>query len=330
MTIRSFPWDDLIRPDSVESYSSRLINVDSRWDIFWIVDLFGNVGILIECDYEHGKKYKPPSLKELETRIAHNSEVGTTITFLLKEANYTEVFFEFCIGLIQSLEEVSNSGEVERRAVSYLWNWYRFLRGESDGALSNELQRGLIAELVFLKDVLSVSLGWSHAINFWTGPFGNPKDFAWGKHAVEVKSHLNDARPVIKISSEYQLDNRDIELLWLFVLGFQRGKPGSEGAMTLTELVLDISDSLEDSHPELIENFYEHLFAYGFSFEQDYQDYHWTWSKPRIFEVAEAFPKIEASRLPQGITKVNYNLSLRACEPFEYDVSILEGMINVK
>jgi len=319
----TYPWDDLRPPQTVNSYTRRLIDEHSQWDTFWVVDLNDDVGLMIDCGNAKRPEMAAPELRELEVRLLSRDGDDLQILFLLRDNGFKSIFFEFCKGLHRHIEAESSIEDVAKEAVDYTWSWYRFLKGKRTEELSPEAQRGLIGELVFLRDYLVPRQSWKDAINFWSGPFGNPKDFAWGKSAAEAKTHLNDARPFIKISSEFQLDAQDINALWLFVLGFQRDSDAEDDAKTLTEVVADMISSLSSDAPELIEDFYHRLLACGYSPKHDYNKYHWRWDNPRLFRVTDGFPAIQSSGLPQGVSKVRYSVALTACEPFAADFSEL-------
>jgi hypothetical protein len=138
--------------------------------------------------------------------------------------------------------------------------------------------------------------------------------------AVEVKTHLNDARPFLRISSEYQLDTTDLASLWLFVLGFQRDATNGSESFTLSELVLEIINTISNTTPDSVEAFYNHILASGYSPKHDYSDYRWMWSNPRLYKVDVGFPSIQSNSLAAGISRVTYQIALSTCEPFKAEL----------
>jgi hypothetical protein len=325
----TYPWDNLKPPQAASSYTRLLIDEHSLWDVFWAVDINDDVGLMLDCGSLDRPSMEAPELRELEVRFLSREGDDLQILFMLRDDNFKSVFFEFCKGLHEHIGAESSIENAAVEAINYTWSWYRFLNGKRPEELSPEAQRGLIGELVFLRDYLVPRYSWEDAINFWSGPFGNPKDFSWGEFAVEAKTHLNDACPFIKISSEFQLDAEDISILWLFVLGFQRDSEDGEDSKTLTDVVSDIVSDLSSSAPKTLEGFYHHLLAYGYSPKHNYDKYHWRWNNPRLFRVKKDFPAIQSAGLLQGVSKVSYQISLPACEPFKTEFFELESeMLN--
>jgi hypothetical protein len=322
------PWDSLGIPTSRASFTTKLVDNNNKWDEYWALDYSGNLCLMVACPNIDFLSIKLPRLQELDVKLFTQANGENFLLFQLQDEEYRGVFHEFCLRLIQTVEDSKTTTELVKQALLYTWRWYRFLRGKQSEILSPEEQRGLMGELCFLKSILTNEYTWSEALEFWIGPFENPKDFVWGGFAVEVKTHLNVARPFIKISSEYQLDRQEFEQLWLVTQGFQKVSVDNSSGQTLTDLIDEIMDWLTENEPSAVENFVIHLSAYGFSFSHDYSEYRWDYGDFKVYEVSELFPSIQSPSLIEGIRDVRYKIALAACEQFEVSVDVIKERLN--
>lgn len=314
-----YPWNSLVSPKAESSYTRRLVDENSRWDTYWVVDTGGNAGLMFDCGNLGNPMIKTPKLKEMKVEYLSLASDNFQILFLLKDSNYKDTFFQFCNGLLDAIESKETVQQAAFEAIEYTWQWYRLLKGESPDILSPEAQRGLIGELIYLRDHLVPALSWKEALDSWTGPFGKPKDFAWNDTAVEVKTHLTDARPFLKISSEFQLDTLNPGKLWLFVLEFRKATDTDSSSRTVSELVTEIFEEINNNSPDVADSLNTHLLASGYSRKHDYSGYRWIWRNPVLFEVTEDFPAIRSAVLPHGVSNVSYQISITACTPFKVD-----------
>jgi len=106
--------------------------------------------------------------------------------------------------------------------------------------LSKEQQRGLIAELIVLKNLL-VNEG-SVALSLWKGPEGGLHDFVLNSCSIEVKSH-GALSKVISVSSLEQLEPLKDSILKLCCIGLMRNESG----MSLGEWVQEITSILPEN-----------------------------------------------------------------------------------
>lgn len=95
---------------------------------------------------------------------------------------------------------------------------------------------GLIGELLFLKDQLSKSIGFSEALKSWSGQELTHKDFSYGDTWTEVKTIRRSSQSV-RISSLEQLDSEyDGELA---VYALEKMSPEYKG-ITLNKLIVEM------------------------------------------------------------------------------------------
>src|SRR5260221_1171926 len=118
---------------------------------------------------------------------------------------------EFVLNLAADKERLQ--AEAFKRGIRH---WLKIHDQKIDDPLSEPKQRGLYAELWFLRKYAAEHLNWKDAIKYWEGPAGKDQDFYFPACRVEVKAVADDdedendmgsgAGQHIKISNEFQLD----------------------------------------------------------------------------------------------------------------------------
>ena len=182
------------------------------------------------------------------------------------------------------------------------------------GPLGPEARVGLFAELEVLKDWLIRSVGPEAAIKAWTGPKAAPQDFQAEGCAIEVKATRSSLPQRIKISSERQLETRNLNRL--FLVRFSVDEKPSQG-VTLPRAVLQLRSLLQSNPLELLD-FNNLLTRVGYHdhHESHYQGEEYAIRERFVYEVREGFPRIIESQLPAGLGKVSYEIDSGSCEPF--------------
>ena len=182
------------------------------------------------------------------------------------------------------------------------------------GPLGPEARVGLFAELEVLKDWLIRTVGPEAAIKAWTGPKAAPQDFQAEGCAIEVKATRSSLPQRIKISSERQLETRNLNRL--FLVRFSVDEKPTQG-VTLPQSVAKLRAQL-GSTPLVLLEFNNLLMRVGY---HDHHGPHYLGEEYAIrerfvYDVKEGFPRIIESQLPAGLGKVSYEIDAGSCEPF--------------
>jgi len=182
------------------------------------------------------------------------------------------------------------------------------------GPLGPEARVGLFAELEVLKHWLIAVIGPAAAIKAWTGPKAAPQDFQAEGCAIEVKATRSALPQRIKISSERQLETRNLNRL--FLVRFSVDEKPAQG-VTLPRAVLQVR-SLLQAHPLVLLDFNNLLTRIGYHdhHEPHYLGEEYAIRERFVYEVKEGFPRIIESQLPAGLGKVSYEVDAGSCEPF--------------
>lgn len=308
------PWEGL--SPSAASLLGRRVDPGHPQAWWWCVEPSGRYGLAL---YSVPPKELPPdlsSLKGLTVSIRQQSSDGTHFLLLLLESGTEwQLFHTLCMDLVESTSRSDTPGDAVDVAVTRLRRWRRLLsRGRSPG-LTDEEVRGLIAELLFLRDELVARVGIVAAIQAWAGPDGQPQDFAVEDRAFEIKSHLTSARQVVAISSLEQLESA-APLLFLVVQNLSIAQTDTAGSLSLAQLVSSIRTLAGAAGQDLVDRFNALLETQGYEDERKYAEVPYLESGRRYFRVDEGFPRIIRSEVAPEIPRATYALDVSLCERF--------------
>lgn len=317
-TTTDFPWDDLEIPRRRGEFVTKLISADvnpNRHRVFWARNWRDKPALLVEYGASTWVKMTLPSPSGITVRDA--PETGT-LTVELEEVGKeaSELFLEVCNDIVGTLQE--HPIEESRQAcILRLRRWSELLRPERK-RLSLERQKGLIAELAFLRDDMFATRGSGAALEGWVGPEGGKRDFAFGQVLAEVKSKRDSAHHEVKVSSEDQLSTNPSERLFLCVVEVN---PAPDGPEDCHEDTFTLKDAVEGAKGELTsplqrETLEVKLALAGYFDEDDYSDCRWSRGSVSYYEVRDGFPRLRPEDLAPGVSGVKYRLDLSYCADF--------------
>lgn len=180
--------------------------------------------------------------------------------------------------------------------------------------------RGLFAELWVGFVIFRELLDDESILGSWNGPFMADQDYQFPEFMLEVKSIYQTSRAV-QISSEYQLDGKNIYLAVATVL--DESKP-FDRSTTLPELISIIRARFRGK-PSLVEIFEDALAELEIDLSDAfYEDTHLICEQVRIYEVNEVFPRIVPDMLQTGITGVTYKIQLKELVEFERNLNSIQ------
>jgi hypothetical protein len=179
--------------------------------------------------------------------------------------------------------------------------------------LGIEAQKGLYGELYFLREHVLTHLG-TRGVLTWTGPRRAAQDFQFSRWAIEVKTSAVTLPTRIQIASEYQLDDSNLNALFLYYLSIEQSQIDSE---TLVDIVRSIRERLA-TDPVASEAFEDSLLDVGYldahAFLYSSSGFHIRGSS--FYMVTEGFPRITTKDLPQGVGDISYSISITECGKF--------------
>lgn len=323
--MKTDPWADLPIPSGSRQVSARRIDELARSGFYWARDPEGNYLLVLTFQGDFPHDVRLPQLKGLRIGVTDQG----ALLFRLEDPEQRDIFAELCRDIINAAGPAESDDVAIRTAVARTWRWYHLLKGESRSVLSEEAQKGLMGELLVI-ELLVRRIDPGTAVEAWTGPLGEPKDFEFaGGVSVESKALHGTEQPLIRVSSEWQLDTPDGGELFLVVSDIARGVEADTEANTLHDIVSRVRRMLVDRAPSAIDLFDSKLFMIGYRPEDDYSEYWWVSRGMTAFAVTEGFPCIAGGQLRDGVVKVLYAIEMAACRPFAIEIEHLLDRLEV-
>ncbi|MES0810352.1 PD-(D/E)XK motif protein [Roseibium sp. SCPC15] len=298
------PWANL------SENQARRVDGKGRFDFFWVRMPDSSPGLILRLAAITEEVRPLPKLKHVGIfyRVVEGSNCWC---IALSEPKHLDLFETLCRDVVSAGEQAADLQSAVNRAVRRAMRWHHLLRGGKQ-EMRLEVQRGLVGELAFLRELVNV-LGPAKAVEAWKGPFGTAKDFELPGFYFEVKARRSAAHSKIRISSEAQLMDIDDARLFLRVqdVDTSLGATGNN----LKDHVDRTATLFENDMAAL--NVWEQRLAES-PYDEDAVQFErgWHLGGVRLFEVVEGFPRI-VPPLPPGTEELAYSIRLDACAQFE-------------
>lgn len=313
MMSKRIPWDGIPTPSA--DLSVLRVSGATGIPIYWGRDPSAQCLLIMELNGDHAAQFRRDivSLHGIGIDLRNTDAAGRQRLILTLARHIdSDLFLGLCETLITNLKDVADPAAALAVALAHLKRWKAFLAGRNARLLSPEEVRGLFGELHILRTLYHETLPQVVAVDAWCGPDNSHQDFIFGNCAIEVKSLSGRERSTVRISSEDQLESLTEELFLLT----QRlsDMPDVEHTLSLNGIVTLIKGELMDA--EAIEQFMDKLAEVGYVPLAEYDTPCFVVSGAQGYRVTADFPRLIRSRLPQGVTKVTYDLMLEDIEPF--------------
>lgn len=310
----SNPWQDIDKPSN--DFNVRLVSEAHPLSLFWGRDTQGRYLFIYDLEAENAPERKSLlKLSGITLDVARDGDRAKLVLMLNETGNW-ELFLSLCSDLIRATSSVDDHGIGANVFLRRLSRWQKFLKRIHPGVLSPEAVKGLIGELLFLKERVASEFGWETAVTSWKGPEGYPQDFAIHETAVEVKCQSGGSSPSVKITSAEQLLPQLPEG-YLVVYTISTADSEDTEGFSLNEFVEKIRDQLEVAPEPTMERFEELLFLANYTMREEYDEPKFKRIAAKCFQIRDDFPRIRLSSIPSGIERVSYSLKLEPCEPYK-------------
>jgi len=310
--LEASPWDEIVVPNA--DFNVRQVRVDTIVPCFWGRDAFGACLFIVELQGDHSSRYRKSmvTVKGVDADL-RASDMGRQNLVLTLEKHVNRDLFEgLCRSLVFALKRATDSASSLEISLAHIRRWKAFLSGRGQ-YLTADAVRGLFAELVFLEELLYRGMPNHNAVEAWLGPERSHQDFIFGNTAVEIKSLSGKERSSVRISSEDQLESVNDDLfLRIYRLN---SISDAQGARSLNELISSVQARLGDT--KALEIFERKLVAFGYAPLPDYDEPRFVISDVNSYRVMEGFPRLIQAQLPEGVTKVAYDIRLETIAKFE-------------
>lgn len=294
----------------VVDHTYQRIDSEYKVNIFLGYTDEGNMSMVIT---EYGNKVLVKSTKLIEVSLKKREDEKMALSFDLLDNSYKSLFLLFCNDIIVVCERAGSQMAIS--AALSRWKYWKEMFGKKrSGILEKHEIKGLIGELIELKDHFITEYGESVAVKSWMGPLMGHKDFEINNTWFEIKT-VNENAVLVNISSLEQLDSESDG--HLVVIRLEDASPVSDLAVNLNRMVLSITESIKD--PEVLDLFRIRLDNMGYVPNDEYDDICFVYKGRQSYAVKEGFPRLTRSDVSESIGNVEYSIVLNGISGYRED-----------
>lgn len=266
-------------------------------------------------------------LKEIEVLYYTSpNEIGKKILlFKLLNKDHKDIFALLCEDLISSISEITNEDKIVLELLNRFEKWKSLLTNVNKTGLSPDSQRGLFGELYLLRKFLNNSINLTEAIVWWVGAEKEVRDFQSGSWAIEVKTSHGNNHQKVMISSERQLDNSNLENLYLYHISLEKLNNSDE---TLNQII-DSIKSILSSQTVAFNKFLIKIFEAGYLdiHRELYDSVGYQIRGENYYKVENDFPRICERDIPMGVGDIKYSIIMSQCDNYIIEENLVFNTI---
>ncbi|ADU21248.1 PD-(D/E)XK motif protein [Ruminococcus albus] len=286
--------------------TARRIDAEHPLDFFASYDEENRMQLLLISDI---LPVLPNSSKQILVRANPRNDGKFAICFSLTDSALKELFFSLTWDIMNCTYDISDRHVGINKAVSRFKKWQKMFAASKDKMSSTQV-KGLIGELILLRDICIDKYGVKKAIEGWVGPLGTDQDFQFDDTWYEAKA-VSASMDKVNISSFEQFESdKDGFLIVNRIENTSPLDPDSFTLKTLTQRIYDIISNDAD----LKSLFHMRLILYGYNETDDHYDESYKLIATEKYLVDEAFPKIIRSKLDASICDGSYEISIPAIQ----------------
>lgn len=290
-----------------KSHTYQRIDADYKVNIFLGYNDDGCMSMVIT---ENGVDARVKSSKIIDVKIKRREDKKLALSFDLLDEAYKSMFLIFCKDIIVICEKSGPEMAISNALMR--WKYWKEMFGRRKNHLLDKLEiKGLIGELIELKNFFMQKYDETKAITSWMGPMLGHKDFEIENTWYEVKTVAENATQVI-ISSFEQLESEEDG--HLVIVRLEDTSAVTKNAINLNSLVLNIVNLIED--PENLEMFRTKLDNVGYSADMEYDSYNFLYKSTQRYVVNERFPRLRRDEINICIGNVKYSILLNGIAEF--------------
>lgn len=250
------------------------------------------------------------STKLIEVKIASREDGRKAVGFSLMDDTETDIFYRFCEDIYESTKSIQTENSI--KVINNRWNrWINMFKNPHSLIMGEKEIRGLIGELVFLRDYMFKKYSIEKSITAWMGPNSSHKDIEIDNTWYEIKTCYQSSKSVT-ISSIEQLDsNIDGHLC---IVELEDSNRYVDGCLTLNKIVEQISKIIIDE--KVKQGFNAKLTKVGYMYFEEYDNYIYFSKKINKYLVNDKFPRLKKENLPKEIATVSYELLIPNLKEF--------------
>ena len=246
-------------------------------------------------------------MRALSVEQGRRADGRWTLRLSLLEQQLLPVFSALCRDIVACTRSGVEETRLGQVVVQRLVHWRTLLEHETSG-LGEAALRGLIGELVVLRDRLLPSLMPAAAVSAWRGPLGAPQDFVLPDGSrIEVKT-VGPHADQVHINGLAQLDPCGDPLTLVIVRG-QAVTPDARGAVTAPALIADLRGLLA-AEPEILAAFEAALIGLGWHEHASHDAVALRVVGVDDHEIGPGFPRLTRQTVPTGVVDADYTIAL--------------------
>lgn len=291
---------------SATNNSWKLVDANHPISLYVGKDANGFYAMEYVGDFIINKKIKSSSVISINHYKTPSGE--KSIVFSLIDERWMNQFVTFCNDVCKQTEHLQkNSSKGYEAVCNAYFVWQKMFKGQNDILGESEI-KGLIGELLYLKDIIIPKYGQTRSIEAWSGTEKTRKDFSIDNTWYEIKT-IDVGKPTVKITSIEQLDSSLDGTLAVFQV--EKMAPGFNGVNlnSLIESIITLFTSLQDK-----DDFISKLNKAGYFSNSDYDDYVYDIKSLTEYNVNNSFPRLRKDSIPVAVSSASYELLLSEIE----------------
>ena len=253
---------------------------------------------------------RPPEvrpMRALSVEQGRRVDGRWSLRLSLLERQLMPVFAALCRDIVACTRSGIDEVRLGQVVVQRLVHWRSLLDRDAAG-LDETTLRGLIGELLVLRDRLLPALHPVDAIGAWRGPLGAPQDFVLPDgRRIEVKT-VGPHADQVRVNGLAQLDACG-DPLTLLVVRAERAPPDARGAVSAPALILELRYLLT-AEPEAIAAFDAALSGLGWHEHPSHDAVALRVVTIDGHEVGPGFPLLTRGTVPSGVLDADYEIAL--------------------
>lgn len=253
-------------------------------------------------DFHVNKKIKSSSVININHYKTPTGEKSIVIS--LVDERWMSQFVTFCNDICKQTEHLQKNSPKGYEAVcNAYFVWQKMFKGQSD-ILSEPEIKGLLGELLYLRDNIIPKYGCTKSIEAWSGTDKTKKDFSIDNKWYEIKT-IDIGKPTVKISSLEQLESSIEGTLAVFQI--EKMAPSFNGVKlnSMVESILVMLTSIQDK-----DDFILKLNKAGYFPNIDYDEYVYDVKSLTEYIVNDSFPRLIKNNIPAAVASASYELLL--------------------
>lgn len=291
-----------------DNHTYQRIDSDHSVNFFLGYNDSGNMSMVL---IEFGKIEKVKSSKMIDVNLGKREDGRLVLSFDLLDNTFSSMFMVFCKDMIVVCEKAGRDLAISNALIR--WKYWKELFGRKRSQLLDKSEiKGLIGELIELRDYFVPLLGVKNSIQAWMGPLLGHKDFEALGTWHEIKT-INDGAIQIIVSSLEQLDSEYDG--HLHVVKLEETSPVSSISFNLNQLVLQITNLILD--PEDLDAFRTKLDNVGYEPNEAYDNFSFTYKGTQRYHVNSEFPRLTRRDVKKSIGNVKYTILLDGISEFQ-------------